>query len=313
MNSYIVRNRQDKVRMASRSGGAFSALSDVILSKNGVIYGCEMNSNNVAVHSRAANAAGRNRFRGSKYVQSDMNGCMVKVNQDLLEDRYVLFTGTPCQISGLYAYLNAKKTDIQKLYTATILCHYVVSPRMLEEYILKCEKKWNGKVEKIDFRNKKKFGWDDHRETVTVRGHEHDSTEYTIIFYSGVATRESCFHCPYKSENLPGNIVLADAWGVEKADPDFNDNKGVSLVLINDGKGQELFDAARMELECRIVPFSNYSKQKTFHEAYPRPSVKDEFWKEFYQHSYQAAYDRYLKVPFNTRLIRKMKKLFGGK
>lgn len=292
MNAYIAKHIRYHVRMESRSGGAFTAFSDVILSLHGTVYGCELNRKLMAVHVRAENAAERDRLRGSKYVQSNMNGCLVQVLSDLQNGRYVLFTGTPCQVAGLYAYLKAKHADLEKLYTCTILCHYVTSPLLLEEYLRKCERKWGGKVRNIDFRNKKKFGWSEHWATVLVRDQEHDSTEYTILFYSGVATRECCFHCPYKSETLPGNIVLADAWGVQTEAPEFHDNKGVSLVLVNDEKGKRLFDLAKKDLTCQLVNFTSYNKQKAFHEPYPRPNIKDDFWKEYYKHSYTAAFNR---------------------
>lgn len=313
MNVYIAKNTQYDVRMASRSGGVFTAVSNVILSKNGIVYGCKLNCDNEAIHARADNIVERDSFRGSKYVQSNMNGCMVQVYSDLEENKFVLFTGTPCQVAGLLSYLNAKKADTQRLYTCTILCHYVTSPLLLREYLLECEKKWRGNVQKIDFRNKRKYGWDEHRETIVIRDKEHDSTQYTTIFYSGVATRESCFHCPYKNEHLPGNIVLADAWGVQTAAPDFNDNKGVSLVLVNDIKGQELFDAAQKEMIYRMVDFSFYNRQKAFQEPYSRPDIKDDFWRKYYECSYKEAYNSYLKVPFLKRLIRKIKRIFRGK
>ena len=39
MESYISINKDEKVRMASRFGGIFTALSDVILDNGSVVYG----------------------------------------------------------------------------------------------------------------------------------------------------------------------------------------------------------------------------------------------------------------------------------
>lgn len=309
MDAYILKHKNEEIRMASRSGGAFTALSDYILSQNGVVYGCAMNDENKAVHKRAETECERNAFRGSKYVQSDLNGCFRKVYLDLKNDKYVLFSGTPCQIAGLYSYLQCKNANSAKLYTCSILCHYVTSPLLLSDYIQRCENRFRGKVESFDFRNKKKYGWSEHRETVSVNGKEHDSTEYTIGFYSGVSARESCFRCPYKTANLPGNITLGDAWGIEKEDGDFNDNRGVSLVLLQDEKGEELFEKSQQSLLYRRVNIENYNKQKTFHEPYKRPDNKDAFWSTYYEHSYQKAYNRFLRVPLKTKVLRKLKKL----
>lgn len=313
METYIAKHKNMNVRSNSRSGGVFTAISDVILAENGVIYGCKLNVLNQAVHDRAISPAERDLFRGSKYVQSNLNGCFRKAGDDLKKGKSVLFTGTPCQIAGLKSFLEIAKIETTRLYTCSILCHYTTSPLLLKDYVQDKEAKFSGKVEHIDFRNKRKYGWAANWETVTVNGKEHDSTEYTIIFYSGVATRESCFHCPYKKATLPGDITLADAWGIDKADGDFNDNKGVSLLLIQTERGLKLLKSAFDQLEYRRVDFENYNKQKTFSQPYARPESKDAFWKTYYEKSYRTAYNKFLKVSLCAKVRRKLKQVFVQK
>ena len=60
--------------------------------------------------------------------------------------------------------------------------------------------------------------------------------------------RPSCYECPYKSVMHPGDITIADYWGIEKAAPEFDDNKGVSLVLVNNEAGEKIFEKVKKRL-----------------------------------------------------------------
>ena len=91
------------------------------------------------------------------------------------------------------------------------------SPRIWNDYKAYMERKYHGKIEKIDFRNKERFGWSDHWETVTINGKEHDSQVYMKMFYEHTFLREACYVCPYKNLQRISDISIADAWGVETA------------------------------------------------------------------------------------------------
>ena len=104
-------HKNENVRMSSRSGGAFTALSDYVLQNDGVVYGCILNDVQQAVHIRTVSSEERNQMRGSKYVQSDMGTCFEQVRKDLCDGRKVLFSGTSCQVDGLKSFLAATKTE----------------------------------------------------------------------------------------------------------------------------------------------------------------------------------------------------------
>lgn len=99
--TYVVKHKSRNIIDKSQSGGAFTALSDVILEQNGVIYGCVLSDNLKAVHVRTDSEAGRNKMRGSKYVQSNIGDIYKLVEQDLQSGRPVMFSGTSCQVAGL--------------------------------------------------------------------------------------------------------------------------------------------------------------------------------------------------------------------
>lgn len=134
---YAVKNKNEEIRAASRSGGVFTVLSDEILKDGGVVYGCVLVDCVDAKHIRADNQVDRNKMRGSKYIQSDLQDTFMKVRTDLLANRSVLFSGTSCQIAGLKAYLGQ---DYDILLCVDIVCHGVPSPKVWKEYL-----KWQEK------------------------------------------------------------------------------------------------------------------------------------------------------------------------
>ena len=139
MKSFAVKHNNLDVRLDSRSGGCFTAISDYVLDNGGTVYGCKLNENLIAVHERATNKEERNRFRGSKYVQSDKKEAFVRGKRDLQDGRWVLFSGTTCEVAGLKSYL--ANTDCSKLILVDILCHGVPSPLLWEKYKAYCEAK----------------------------------------------------------------------------------------------------------------------------------------------------------------------------
>ena len=134
---YALKHKSVDVIDKSQSGGAFTALSDVILERKGVIYGCILSENLEAIHVRADNKIGRNKMRGSKYVQSNIGDTYKLVEKDLRSGREVLFSGTSCQVAGLRGYL---KTEYDNLFCVDIVCHGVPSPLVWDRYI-----KWQEK------------------------------------------------------------------------------------------------------------------------------------------------------------------------
>jgi coenzyme F420-reducing hydrogenase beta subunit len=279
---YAVKHKNFDIRMASRSGGIFTAISDEILNKNGIVYGCVLNEELKAAHIRVETKEGRDLMHGSKYVQSDMSDMFKRVREDLEDGRKVLFSGTSCQIAGLKAFLS--KDYGEQLFCLDILCHGVPSPLVWKKYVAWQEEKNGGVCIGADFRNKKDFGWAAHVETLKIKQSDDQiktvhSRVYTNMFYSHKVLRECCYKCPYKSIIHPGDMTIGDFWRVNNAVPDFDDDCGVSLVLINSEYAQRLFDAAKKKLNfspCRIED----SMQIPLKHPFKRPEGRSEFWKD---------------------------------
>ena len=273
---YVAKNQDSSVREKSRSGGVFTALSDYVLSMNGTIYGCKMADCKTAVHARATSKEERDRFLGSKYIQSTIFSVLNQIREDLQQGKNVLFSGTACQVNAVKQY--CKDLDCSKLILVDIVCHGVPSPRIWGDYIDYLEQKEKKKIVSVDFRDKARYGWSAHHETVTFEdGGTKSGHIFRDLFYGHLVLRKSCFVCPYKSTERVSDLTLADAWGIKRVLPSFDDDKGVSLVLANTGKGKRLFETVQKDLVIQPVEIDGFL-QPPLKENWSILKEYDSFW-----------------------------------
>lgn len=274
----------------------FVAISDWIFDKNGIVYGCALNDEFRAIHIRVESNKDREPLLGSKYVQSDLGDIFSQVRIDLRAGKYVLFSGTSCQVDGLYGFLGDEVYS--KLFTVDIVCHGVPSPLIWEHYIHFIERKYRAPIKKVTFRNKKTFGWADHVESFWLQtGKQINTSSYAALFYGHYILRPSCHKCPYKSRKRVSDISLADFWGANKSFPKFNDNIGVSAVIVNSEKGERLFRDVASNL---IYMETNWEScmQTSFIKPFQESSRRNAFWNTLYE----AGIDGVLQVFCNYRL-----------
>ena len=279
--AYAVRHKDMKEIMTSRSGAAFIAFSDDILSKGGVIYGAAFNNDFSVSHKRATTRNQRDEFKGSKYIQSDLSEIFKKVKEDLQAGNTVMFSGTGCQCAGLNK--NKKKKLHQNLILIDIVCHGVSSTIVWKDYISYQERKLKSKIIKAEFRNKTERGWSSHFESLTLSDNSIILSDiFAKIYYQHICLRPSCGKCHYCNLHRPSDITLADYWGFERTSPEFNaDNNGCSLVLINTEKGMELFKKSQKDINYIPAQLHNitqghlerptqlHSKSSLFSHLYP--------------------------------------------
>ena len=245
---YAARHKDMHEIETSRSGAAFIAISDYILENGGIVYGVGYKDHFRVAHKRATTKEERNEFKGSKYVQSDLDGIFRQVKEDLKQGYTVLFSGTPCQTAGLNSFIGKKLRE--NLVLVDIVCHGVPSPYIWRDYINYVENKYKNKIIKVDFRDKSRIGWSGHIESFMFNnGRKIESRIYTDLFYQHIMLRPSCSNCHYTNFNRPSDFTIADYWGWERISNKFNlDNKGCSLLLINTPKGQNIFEKIKHEL-----------------------------------------------------------------
>lgn len=279
-------------RKTSRSGGAFIAISDYILNQNGIIYGSVLNRDFSVSHSRATNKEERDLFKGSKYVQSDMNDTIKQVIEDLKNGHKVLFSGTPCQVGGVIAAVPKKLQD--NLFTIDILCHGVPSNMVYEEFLKYIEEKENKKIKEFIFRDKS-FGWSTHYETFIFEDNSKITTEFfRNLFYGHNVLRPSCFKCNYANVNRPADITIADFWGVDEIAPEFHDETGVSLAIINSEKGKEIFENVKDDYDTAPCSLENCIKYAyTLRHPTEEPEEREEFWNDYSEKEFKDIIEKY--------------------
>ncbi len=235
-------NRDDAVRRDSTSGGVFTTLAEFILESGGVVFGAVFDGKQHLRHTACFCKEELWRLRGAKYVQSDLEGTFRMV-RECLETRQVLFSGTPCQVDGLYRYLGSRP---ENLTTCDLVCHGVPSPGVWEDMARSIERRKGQGLQAVRFRNKV-TGWRDSHFTTVFDNGAVDSaplfrTEFGRAFGRALFLRPSCYSCPYASMTRPGDFTLGDFWGLRPEELPEQQEKGVSLLLVNTAHGSHIFD-----------------------------------------------------------------------
>ena len=288
--AYAARHKNMKEVETSRSGAAFIAISDWILQQGGSVYGAGYTDHFRVVHKRATTREERDEFKGSKYVQSDMGKVFRQVKQDLRNGMIVLFSGTPCQTSGLNAYIGKKLC--KNLYLVDIVCHGVPAPYLWRDYLSYLEKKQGAKICWVNFRDKQEFGWRAHKETFKFIKRARKMS-FTFLFYQHIMFRKSCGKFHFTNIQRPSDITIADFWGIEKVDPNINsDDKGVSLILINTEKGQKLFEAIQHDLNTIPATLDKCLQPNLKHPTIIHPQRMD-FERDYKKYGFSYVMKKY--------------------
>lgn len=255
---YAVKHKDDKIRLSSSSGGAFTALAESVIDEDGVVFGAKFDEDWLVFHDYTDTKEGLVAFRGSKYVQSRIGDSFKKAEYFLKAGRKVLFSGTPCQIAGLKRFL---RKEYDNLLTVDFICHGVPSPGVWREYLKEetarqCGgknsvlshpniKERDARIESISFRDKR-LGWKKYSFALTLsvpNGHGAKNTVLLSeplnknIFLRGFLTdlylRPSCHACPAKSFKSGSDITISDFWGGQSIIPEWNDDKGISVMFLH--------------------------------------------------------------------------------
>ena len=235
-------NRDESIRKDSTSGGAFTALADYVLEGGGVVFGAAFDGKQHLRHVACFRKEDLWRLRGAKYVQSDL-GDTFRAVREALKTRLVLFSGTPCQVDGLYRYLGGRP---ENLITCDLVCHGVPSPGVWEDMARSIEQRKRKGLQAVRFRNKV-TGWKDSHFTTVYDDGTVDTaplfrTEYGRAFGRALFLRPSCYRCAYTNMNRPGDFTLGDFWGLRDDELPEQQEKGINLLMVNTPHGSHIFD-----------------------------------------------------------------------
>lgn len=243
---------EEKLLRQSSSGGAFSMLAEYIINiRGGVVFGAAWNENFLVEHVAAETEQELGKMKLSKYVQSSTRHTFKEVKKFLKADRYVLYTGTPCQIAGLYQYLKDDASD--KLITVDLICHGIPSPGIFEKYI----KERFGDVDDIKaIEMRKRDGWTSCINVYYKNGEE-DFNEskkdaFQLAFHQDLILRKTCYNCKYASVPRIADITIGDFWNVKK----FNIGKEFevksSVLIANNSRGEALISLSAVNTQYKF-------------------------------------------------------------
>ena len=233
----------DDIRTESSSGGMFTVLAEYIFNKGGVVCAAAFDDNFVLRHQFAYSPEDLPKFRGSKYLQSEMGDTYPRIKEYLVDGTPLLFVGTPCQVAALKNYLGK---DYDELVLIDLLCHGTPSQLLFNRYL---DEVAQGKqVESVSFRSKR-FGWSWSTILTTFAdGTEHIGTTrsknkdpYMVAFNKNLMMRQTCYDCQYCDYPRQGDITIGDLWEYQKFDKNCNDGKGTSFVFLNNARGKAIY------------------------------------------------------------------------
>lgn len=305
-----------RVLRTSSSGGIFYALAKNIIDTGGVVFGCSFDGKNVR-HQVATMIHELSSLKGSKYVESDTAGVYPLVQRYLDNNQNVLFTGTPCQIAGLKLFLNK---DYENLFMVDIICHGVPSRKLFRLYIKWMEEKNKAKLLTYSFRNKEKNDWSLTYKAELKKNNGKNKTieaiasidPYYYAFLQGRTYRESCYQCPYSQSSRPGDITLGDFWGIEKILPEMDYVNGVSAVIVNNEKGNYLFNSIKEKLTYQNVALESIvNNNGNLRTPSKRPSERESIYTCLESRGFSIAAKCYMS---NSRIvIEQVRNLFSNR
>lgn len=311
-NAIAAKSNDERIRSKSSSGGIFSLIAEYVLNERGVVYGSAMDIYyKKATHVRVENSVELERLRGSKYLQSLIGNSYKNVKKDLDSKKLVLFSGTPCQICGLKGYLGKEYSN---LFTVEVICHGVPSDLLWRRYIDYLEHKYKANVAHVNFREKRsyqnKFGVYKNNDSVCMFNSV-QTDPYLAMFLKNCCLRPSCYNCSFKEKESQADLTLGDFWGIQTIVPEFDDQKGISLVLLHSEKGRLLLKHIRDSLVFKDADYKlAIAHNKSYYRPTEKPLTRDKFYVDLKQKSFKKIISKYagfsLKVKVKT-IIKKNK------
>ena len=250
--AYAVISNDKTLLKKSASGGAFAEIARIFLEDGGIVVGACAETVTCVKHVFIEKLEELNKIQGSKYVQSDINDVYIGIKNFLLQGRKVLFSGTPCQVAGLYSFLGERPKN---LFSIDLVCHGVSNQKFFSDYIYWLNKKKNIQILQYVFRSKEKLGmtcqpqiiFRDRRGRHRKKTFSYKGSNYYYYYMEGAIYREACYTCQYASLKRNSDVTLGDYWGINKINEAVDYKHGVSLVIMNTPKADYLLEKCNIK------------------------------------------------------------------
>lgn len=308
--AFLVQHKDEQVRLESSAGGAFTAIATLVIEKGGVVFGAAYDDNFQVHHTYVENTNDLKRFRNSKYVQSNLGDSFKQVKNFLKEDRWVCFSGTPCQIEGLYKYVGSHN----KLILVDVVCHGIPSPLIWNKY-LEYQDVEHSKPSNIRFRDKY-YGYK--YSTMSMIKDEkniyHAGSQLDPMlraFFSDTCDRPSCYECPFKKRYRVSDLTIWDCFSVYDFDKSMDDDKGTTRVLCHTEKGKAVIGDIQKLVKCKEVqPDRLVAGVKEMTESVKINMKRQDFMEDARILSGKDLFDKYYPVTIKVKIRTMIRKIF---
>ena len=317
--AYAAVHNDAQVRNSSTSGGVFSLLCDWVLAENGIVFGAAYDDDFMVAHGAVEDAGELPGLRGAKYAQSRLGNTYAQVRDQLEKGRYVLFSGTPCQVGGLRSYLGK---EYENLVLVDLICHGVPSPAVWRHYIEHRSRKdaagqrpvavnlrsketgWAGYSVRFDYADGRKYAARNSQDPY-IRG-----------FVQNLYLRPSCYQCHFKGAERASDFTLGDYWGVWDQLPECHDDKGTSLILVHTEKAHRILEAMSCKMQYRQVDLSKALEgNPSALVSSSHTEKREDFLKRYQEEDFDRLVDRLCPKPapqktsLVRRVVRKLKRV----
>lgn len=307
IKAFAASNKNVDECMKSTSGGIFKILAKNIIDKGGIVFGVKYTDTLDVEHDFAETLEDCDKFSISKYVRSDLKDSYEKIKRFLEKDKYVLFTGTPCQNYALKKYLGK---EYDKLILCEIVCHSNPSPKIFKLYKKNIENIYNKKIKNYYFRSKN-VDLNNQPYVEFYDGSKIVINSFNQAFNNMLISRPSCSNCRFCDTNRKSDITIGDFWGVSTFYPNYNTTNGVSLLCINSSKGMKIYDEIKNELVLQESNLCNAFKYN-HHFNIKQSKKRKKFFKKIKngtinENNIIKYMNKYSKTPIHIKLYRKIK------
>jgi len=305
---YAAWTKDKGVLNQSTSGGVFSEIARNVLAKGGRVFGAAYDEDMTVRHIAVDSWDDLARLRGSKYVQSDVGDSFKLAKNYLEQGRYVLYSGTPCQIAGLYAVVGK---NYDNLLTCGLICHGVPSPKVFRMYLDSLKKRYHSKVTGFVFRNKRN-GWKYptvriEMENGKIINESNLDNHYNLGFLKNVFLRTSCYQCPTKTGEMVADIMIGDFWELIRYKPKLINHKGTSAILIKTHRGRKAIEACCNRMDLHECPFEYLQHDSNLRKCVIAKADRSAFFADLDQLSFAELTKKYMKP--RSVIIREIAKL----
>lgn len=312
--AFALQHKDIAIRESSASGGAFTAIASAVLKKGGVVFGGSYGKRFKVEHNYITTMEDLSLLRGSKYVQSDVQQAFQQVKLFLKKDRWVCFSGTPCQVNGLRSYL---RMDYEKLILVDLVCHGIPSPKLWTKFIDYVSEHNGSNLEYVSFRDKY-YGYSG---STMALGYSDGKTYYNNrwvqfykhTFFADLNTRPSCFKCHFKTVKRESDFTLYDCWHIGNYDKSMDNDRGVTMVLVHSEKAEQLIEEIKSTVkwcEANVEETINTDGRLAVECTKPNPH-REQFFKDCEKMEMKELIKKYFPLTMKKRIVMIVKPLFS--